>query len=145
MKLEVLVVPVSDVDRAKAFYQKLGFRLDIDYVGANDFRVVQLTPLGSESSIILGTGITTSPPGSLDGLHLVVYDIQTARDDMARRGIDVSEVFHDSGGVFHHAGTSHRVSGPHPDRDDYASFAAFKDPDGNGWILQEVKTRAPGR
>jgi catechol 2,3-dioxygenase-like lactoylglutathione lyase family enzyme len=145
MKLEVLVVPVSDIDRAKAFYQKLGFRLDIDYVGADDFRVVQLTPLGSESSIIIGTGITTSPPGVLNGLHLVVFDIEAARDELTRKGIDVSEVFHDAGGVFHHAGTSHRVPGPHPDRDDYASFAAFKDPDGNGWILQEVKTRAPGR
>lgn len=145
MKLEVLVVPVSDVDRAKAFYQKLGFRLDIDYVGTDGFRVVQLTPLGSETSIILGTAITTSVPGSLDGLHLVVHDIEAARDELVRKCIDVSEVFHDSGGVFHHAGASHRVSGPHPDRDDYASFAAFADPDGNGWILQEVKTRAPGR
>jgi catechol 2,3-dioxygenase-like lactoylglutathione lyase family enzyme len=145
MKLEVLVVPVSDVDRAKNFYQKLGFRLDIDYVGADDFRVVQLTPLGSEVSIILGTGITSSAPGSLDGLHLVVHDIEVARDELVRKGIDISEVFHDAGGVFHHAGSSQRVVGPHPDRDDYASFAAFRDPDGNGWVLQEVKTRAPGR
>lgn len=145
LKLEVLVLPVSDVDRAKDFYQKLGFRLDIDYLGADDFRVVQLTPLGSEASIILGSGVTASAPGSVDGLHLVVADIELAREELLRRGIDVSTIFHDSGGVFHHTGVGHRVDGPHADRDDYASFATFSDPDGNGWVLQEVRNRAPGR
>lgn len=145
LKLEVLVVPVSDVDRAKRFYESLGFRMDIDYVDSEEFRVVQLTPPGSEASIIVGTGITTAAPGSLQGLHLVVYDIEKAREDLASRGVEISEVFHDTGGVFHHAGEAHRASGPHPQRSDYGSFAAFSDPDGNGWVLQEVKVRAPGR
>jgi catechol 2,3-dioxygenase-like lactoylglutathione lyase family enzyme len=145
MKLEVLTVPVSDVDRAKSFYQGLGFRLDIDYLGDEGFRVVQLTPPGSECSIIIGDRITSADPGSAQGLHLVVYDIAAARADLVERGVDVGELFHDAGGVFHHAGTEGRVSGADPERNDYGSFASFSDPDGNGWLLQEVKTRAPGR
>jgi catechol 2,3-dioxygenase-like lactoylglutathione lyase family enzyme len=144
MKLEVVVVPVSDVDRAKAFYEALGWRMDIDYVAEPDFRVVQLTPPGSQASIIIGTGITAAAPGSFEGMQLVVKDIEAARDDLAARGVDV-EVFHDAGGIFHHAGTDGRVPGPAPERGDYGSFASFSDPDGNGWLLQEVVTRAPGR
>jgi catechol 2,3-dioxygenase-like lactoylglutathione lyase family enzyme len=145
MKLEVVVVPVSDVDRAKRFYEAMGFRMDIDYVGDGDFRVVQLTPPGSECSIIIGTGITSAAPGSTQGLQLVVLDIEAAHADLVGRGIDVGEVFHDAGGIFHHAGEVGRVSGADPDRGDYGSFASFSDPDGNGWLLQEVVTRAPGR
>jgi catechol 2,3-dioxygenase-like lactoylglutathione lyase family enzyme len=145
LKLEVLVLPVSDVDRAKGFYESLGFRMDIDYVASEDYRVVQLTPPGSECAIIVGKGISSAAPGSVQGLHLVVFDIEEARADLVGRGIDVSEVFHDAGGVFHHAGTEGRVTGPDPKRGDYGSFASFEDPDGNGWILQEVKQRAPGR
>lgn len=145
LKLEVLVMPVSDVDRAKRFYEDAGFRMDIDYVTDESFRVVQLTPPGSECSIIIGTGITTAAPGSLQGLHLVVSDIDKARAELVDRGLDVSEVFHDAGGVFHHSGTQGRVAGPAADHGDYGSFASFSDPDGNGWVLQEVKKRAPGR
>jgi len=146
MKLEVVLVPVSDVDRAKSFYESLGFRMDGDFVpGGDDYRVVQLTPPGSEASIIIGTGITKAAPGSVDGLQLTVLDIEAARADLAERGVDVSEVFHDATGVFHHAGTEARVAGPAPDRTSYGSFASFSDPDGNGWLIQEVPTRAPGR
>jgi catechol 2,3-dioxygenase-like lactoylglutathione lyase family enzyme len=145
MKLEVAVVPVSDVDRARAFYERLGWRMDIDYGDGNGFRVVQLTPPGSRASIIIGNDITSAPPGSVDGLQLVVDDITAAHDELARRGADVSEVFHDAGGIFHHAGTAGRVPGPAPERATYGSFAAFKDPDGNSWIVQEVTVRAPGR
>jgi catechol 2,3-dioxygenase-like lactoylglutathione lyase family enzyme len=145
MKLEVVVVPVSDVDRAKRFYEAMRFRMDIDYVDGEDFRVVQLTPPGSECSIIVGKGITSAAPGSVEGLQLVVLDIETARDELIGRGIEVSEAFHDAGDVFHHAGEDGRVVGPDPERSDYGSFASFSDPDGNGWLLQEVKTRAPGR
>ncbi|HEY9618879.1 MAG TPA: VOC family protein [Crinalium sp.] len=145
MKLEVLILPVSDVDRAKGFYATLGWRLDADFVTSKDFRVVQLTPPGSECSIIIGNGITSAVPGSVQGLHLVVFDIEKARTELVDRGVAVSEIFHDVDGVFHHAGTEGRVTGADPDRRDYASFASFSDPDGNGWVLQEVKTRAPGR
>jgi catechol 2,3-dioxygenase-like lactoylglutathione lyase family enzyme len=145
MKLEVLVVPVSDVDRAKAFYEGLGFRMDIDYVAGDDFRVVQFTPPGSEASIIIGRGITTAAPGSTQGLQLVVSDIEAARTELIGCGAEVSEVFHDIGGIFHHAGNEGRVSGPAPDRSDYGSFVSFNDPDGNGWFVQEVRQRAPGR
>jgi catechol 2,3-dioxygenase-like lactoylglutathione lyase family enzyme len=145
MKLEVAVVPVSDVDRAKRFYEAMGFRMDIDHVNGEDFRVVQFTPPGSECSIIVGKGITSAAPGSVEGLQLVVLDIEAARDELIGRGIEVSEAFHDAGGVFHHAGEEGRVIGPDPKRSDYGSFASFSDPDGNGWLLQEVKTRAPGR
>lgn len=145
MKLEVVVVPVADVDRAKAFYESLGFRMDIDYVDGDDFRVVQFTPPGSECSIIIGKGITTAAPGSLDSLQLVVLDIEAARADLTSRGVEVSEAFHDEGGIFHHAGTAGRVTGPDPERGDYGSFVSFSDPDGNTWFVQEVKVRAPGR
>ncbi|WP_351235819.1 VOC family protein [Streptomyces sp. NPDC002133] len=146
LKLEVLVLPVSDVDRAKQYYEGLGFRLDVDYSSADgDFRVVHLTPPGSQCSILFGNGVTTAAPGSVQGLHLIVGDIETARAELIDRGADVGEVFHDAGGVFHHAGDTARVSGPHPERASYGSFAAFTDPDGNRWVLQEVTTRLPGR
>ena len=145
MKLEVVVLPVADVDRAKDFYEKLGFRLDADFTGADGLRVVQLNPPGSECSIIIGDQLSTAVPGSVQGLHLVVYDIEAARAGLVERGAEVSEVFHDAGGIFHHAGTEGRVSGPDPERTDYGSFASFSDPDGNGWVLQEIKQRAPGR
>jgi catechol 2,3-dioxygenase-like lactoylglutathione lyase family enzyme len=145
MKLEVLVIPVSDVDRAKRFYETLGWRLDADFVTSKDFRVVQLTPPGSECSIVIGTGVTSAVPGSVQSLYLIVFDIETSRAALIDRGIEVSEVFHDIGGIFHHAGTEGRVAGPDPKRRDYGSFASFSDPDGNGWVLQEVKMRAPGR
>jgi len=130
MKLEVLVVPVSDVDRAKAFYQSLGWREDIDHVAGDNFRVVQFTPPGSEASIIIGKGISEAKPGSSQGLQLVVSDIEATRA---------------KGGIFYHLGTEWQVVGPEPNRGDYGSFARFKDPDGNGWVPQEVRKRAPGR
>ena len=145
MKLEVVVVPVSDVDRAKAFYGSLGWRLDADFPGDGGFRVVQLTPPGSACSIIFGSGVTAAPPGSAEGMQLVVTDIEAARAELVGRGVDVSEVFHDSGGVFHHAGNEARAAGPAQDHKTYGSFASFSDPDGNGWFLQEVTTRLPGR
>jgi catechol 2,3-dioxygenase-like lactoylglutathione lyase family enzyme len=145
LKLEVVVLPVADVDRAKAFYQSLGFRLDADFPGDGGFRVVQLTPPGSPTSIIFGNGVSSSAPGSVRGLYLVVDDIDAAREYLVSRGVDVSEVYHDAGGVFEHAGTKHRLPGADPNRGSYASFASFSDPDGNGWVLQEVTQRAPGR
>ena len=145
MKLEVVVLPVSDVDRAKAFYQKLGWRLDADFATSEEFRVVQFTPPQSEASIIFGKGITTAAPGSTQGLQLSVEDIEEAYAELTGRGVDVSEIFHDVGGVFHHAGNEGRVPGPEPERKSYGSFASFSDPDGNGWILQEIKQRLPGR
>lgn len=145
MKLEVVVLPVADVDRAKNFYQALGWREDADYDADDDFRVVQLTPPGSACSVIFGTGVTSAAPGSAQGLHLVVTDIDAARAELADNGADVSEVFHDAGGVFHHAGTEARVSGPAPEHRSYGSFASFSDPDGNGWLLQEITSRLPGR
>ena len=145
MKLEVVLLPVADVDRAKQFYQGLGWRLDADFPVGDDFRVVQLTPPGSDAAIIFGDGVTSAAPGSVDGLQLVVSDIEAARAELAGRGVDISEVFHDAGGVFHHAGTDGRVAGPDPKRSSYSSFASFSDPDGNGWVLQEITTRLPGR
>ena len=145
VKLEVVIVPVSDVDRAKTFYEGLGWRLDADLAVDDGYRVVQLTPPGSGCSIIFGTGVTSAAPGSFEGLQLTVYDIDEARADLAGRGVDVSEPFHDRTGIFHHAGSQGRVSGPAPEHADYGSFAAFSDPDGNGWLLQEIKTRLPGR
>jgi catechol 2,3-dioxygenase-like lactoylglutathione lyase family enzyme len=145
MKLEVVVVPVADVDQAKSFYKALGWREDADFAAGADFRVVQLTPPGSACSIIFGTGLTSAAPGSAQGLHLVVTDIEAARAELADRGAEVSEVFHDAGGIFHHAGTEGRVAGPAPDHQSYGSFASFSDPDGNGWLLQEITTRLPGR
>jgi catechol 2,3-dioxygenase-like lactoylglutathione lyase family enzyme len=145
MKLEVLILPVSDVDRAKRFYEKLGFRLDIDYVANDDFRAVQFTPPGSGTSINFGKGMTSAQPGSIDGLVLAVYNIDTARDDLIARGIEVSEVFHYAGGPFNNAVENPRVSGRDPEGRSYYSFASFEDPDGNGWLLQEIQTRLPGR
>ena len=145
MKLEVLVVPVSDVDRAKAFYKSLGWREDIDHVAGDNFRVVQFTPPGSEASIIIGKGISEARPGSSQGLQLVVSDIEGTRADLVAKGIDVGEIFHDKGGIFYHLGTEFQVIGPDPNHGSYGSFAKFKDPDGNGWVLQEVRQRAPGR
>jgi catechol 2,3-dioxygenase-like lactoylglutathione lyase family enzyme len=144
-KLEVLVLPVSDVDRAKEFYNRIGFRDDVDHVGGDGFRVVHLTPPGSAASIIIGEGVTDAAPGSAQGIHLVVDDILAAREELVARGAEVSEIFHDAGGVFHHAGTTGRVSGPHPERRSYGSFLSFEDPDGNGFVLQEVTAREPGR
>jgi predicted enzyme related to lactoylglutathione lyase len=145
VRLEVVVVPVSDVDRAKAFYESLGWRLDADLGVDEGYRVVQLTPPGSACSVIFGTGVTTAPPGSFEGLQLTVYDIDDARADLLGRGVEVSEPFHDVTGVFHHAGAQGRLSGPAPGHADYGSFAAFSDPDGNVWLLQEVTARLPGR
>jgi catechol 2,3-dioxygenase-like lactoylglutathione lyase family enzyme len=145
VKLEVVVVPVSDVDRARRFYEGLGWRIDADLTVDDGYRVVQLTPPGSACSIIFGEGVTSAAPGSSDGLQLSVYDIDEARADLIGRGADVSEPFHDVSGIFHHAGTEGRVNGPAPEHADYGSFAAFSDPDGNGWLLQEIKTRLPGR
>ncbi len=144
MKLEVVVIPVSDVDRAKRFYSDLGWRLDIDYTAGDDFRVIQFTPPGSECSVIFGKNVTTVAPGSMKGLHLIVSDIQAARDELLRRGVGISEPFHDAGGIFHHASAEGLVSGPNPQRKSYASYASFSDPDGNGWVFQEVTMRLTG-
>lgn len=155
MKLELFVLPVSDVDRARAFYEKAGFRLDLAKDINENYRVVHLTPPGSEASIIFGTGLTTALPGSAQGLYLVVTDIEQARAQLVERGIDVSEVFHDGKGVFFHGHDAgdvvhkgqgqERITGPHPERASYGSYATFSDPDGNGWVLQEITQRAPGR
>jgi len=145
MKLEVVVLPVADVDRAKAFYTGLGWRLDADFPVGEDFRAVQVTPPGSPTSVIFGTSVTSQAPGTAQGLQLIVDDIVAAHDELKRLGAGPSEVFHDAGGVFHHAGTDARVPGPAPERASYGSFLSFDDPDGNGWILQEVTTRLPGR
>lgn len=137
LKLELVLVPVSDVDRAKAFYtEKAGFNLDVDHRAGDDFRVVQMTPPGSACSISIGKGITKAAPGSVEGLHLVVSDIVAARAELAERGVDVSEVRHLESGAW--------VPGPNPERRDYESFAGFRDPDGNSWVLQEVRRSEPG-
>jgi catechol 2,3-dioxygenase-like lactoylglutathione lyase family enzyme len=145
MKLEVVVIPVSDVDRAKAFYTGLGWRLDADLAVDASFRVVQVTPPGSPASVIFGTSVTVQEPGTAQGLHLIVNDIDAAHDELKRLGAEPGEVFHDAGGIFHHAGTDARVAGPDPERHSYGSFLSFSDPDGNGWVLQEITTRLPGR
>jgi catechol 2,3-dioxygenase-like lactoylglutathione lyase family enzyme len=145
MRLEVVVIPVSDVDRAKAFYESLGWRLDADFAGVEGFRVVQVTPPGSACSVIFGDEVTGAAPGSAEGLQLVVNDIDAARADLVQRGVDVSDVFHDAGGVFHHAGNAARAAGPAPNHKTYGSFVSFSDPDGNAWFIQEVTTRLPGR
>jgi catechol 2,3-dioxygenase-like lactoylglutathione lyase family enzyme len=149
MKFEIVVLPVSDVDRAKEFYAKLGWRLDADYAHEDDFRVIQFTPPGSGCSVILGKNVTAAAPGSAQGLYLIVSDIEAARAELLRRGVEVSEVFH-SDGVY--GGTDEpylfgrvRVSGPDPEHRTYRSFASFRDPDGNGWLFQELTTRLPGR
>ena len=143
MSLEVVIVPVSDVDRAKAFYEKVGFRLDIDVANEN-FRAIQFTPPRSEASIIFGKGVTSARPGSAD-LVLAVDDIDATRDDLVARGVNVTEVFHYAGGPFNNAVDNPRVDGRDPQGRSYFSFASFKDPDGNCWLLQEVKERLPGR
>jgi catechol 2,3-dioxygenase-like lactoylglutathione lyase family enzyme len=150
MKLEVVVIPVSDVDRAKEFYARLGWRLDADFAAGDDYRVIQFTPPGSGCSIIFGKNVTAAAPGSAQGLYLIVSDIEAARNELLRRGVEISKVFHDAGDV--HAGTDEpylfgrrRVSGPDPEHRSYRSFASFGDPDGNGWLFQEVTTRLPGR
>ncbi|MFH9402632.1 VOC family protein [Streptomyces sp. NPDC017638] len=146
MKLEVIVVPVSDVDRAKNFYaEQLGFRLDADFPVHDGYRVVQVTPPGSACSIIFGQGVTEAPAGTLQGLHLVVTDIVQAQKELTARGVEVSGPFRDETGVFHHAGDVRRVPGLHPERASYGTFLSFSDPDGNGWIVQEITERAPGR
>jgi catechol 2,3-dioxygenase-like lactoylglutathione lyase family enzyme len=149
MKLEVVVIPVSDVDRAKAFYASLGWRLDADFADGKDWRVIQFTPPGSGTSVIFGSNVTAAAPGSAQGLYLVVSDIQAARNELRNRGVDVSEVFHadDVHGGTHQpflAGRN-RVNGAAPERQTYGSYASFSDPDGNGWLFQEVTTRLPGR
>jgi catechol 2,3-dioxygenase-like lactoylglutathione lyase family enzyme len=141
MKIEVVVIPVSDVDRAKRFYADLGWRLDLDFQGESDYRVIQFTPPGSACSVIFGKNVSAVAPGSAQGLHLVVSDIEIARDELTRRGIEVSEPFHDDGGVFHHANGECVMGGPNPQRQSYASYASFRDPDGNGWLLQEITAR----
>jgi catechol 2,3-dioxygenase-like lactoylglutathione lyase family enzyme len=145
MRLEVVVLPVADADRARDFYAALGWRLDADLAVEDGYRVVQLTPPGSGCSIIFGEGVTSAAPGSAEGLQLSVRDIDAARDDLIARGVEVSEPFHDATGVFHHAGTTARVAGTAPGHADYGSFVSFRDPDGNGWLLQEIRTRLPGR
>jgi catechol 2,3-dioxygenase-like lactoylglutathione lyase family enzyme len=143
MKLEVVIVPVSDVDRAKAFYEKLGFRLDIDIVNEN-FRGIQFTPPRSEASIIFGKGVTPAKPGSAE-LVLAVDNVDAAREDLLARGVNVSEVFHYAGGPFNNTIENPRIAGRDPERRSYLSFASFEDPDGNRWLLQEITTRLPGR
>ena len=146
-KLEVIVIPVSAVDRAKEFYTGLGWRLDADHAASDKFRIVQLTPPGSECSIQFGTGLTSARPGSVQSLYLIVSDIEAARAGLVGRGVEVSEVFHEGapGARFGQDGANGRVSGPAPEHASYGSFVAFSDPDGNGWLFQEVTTRLPGR
>jgi catechol 2,3-dioxygenase-like lactoylglutathione lyase family enzyme len=144
MKLEVVVVPVSDVDRAKRFYLGMGWRLDGDFASGADWRVVQITPPGSACSFFIGTGLTRAAPGSMQGLLLMVDDIEAARAELVARDVEVSETFHFEGGL-HFDGTRGRLPGPDPEGRSYFTFAAFDDPDGNGWVLQEIRTRLPGR
>jgi len=146
-KLEAIVIPVSDTDRSKRFYGNLGWRLDADFAFDNGFRVVQFTPPGSGCSIQFGTGTTSATPGSAQSTYLIVSDIDAARGELVARGVEVSEVFHPvtPGAQFQREGTSGRASGPAPEHASYRSFATFSDPDGNGWLIQEIKTRLPGR
>jgi len=139
MRLEVIVLPVSDVDRAKTFYRSAGFIEECDYASGEGFRVVQLTPPGSTTSIVFGDGVTASMPGSVRGLHLVVVDIEAAITALRDAGIEVTDAFHDLGGVFYHQSPEHEVPGPDPARRRHASFARFEDPDGNGWILDDAR------
>jgi len=150
MKFEIVVIPVSDADRAKEFYASLGWRLDADYDNGKDFRVIQFTPPGSGCSVIFGKNVTGAAPGSAQGLYLIVSDINAARDNLLRRGVKVSQVFHGGNDVY--AGPDEpylfgriRVSGSDPEHRSYRSFASFSDPDGNGWFFQEITTRLPGR
>ena len=150
MKLEIVVIPVSDVDRAKRFYGGLGWRLDADYASGDDYRVIQFTPPGSGCSVIFGKNVTGAAPGSVQGVYLIVSDIEAARTELLGRGVEVSEVFHGAADVY--AGPDEpylfgriRVRGRDPDRRSYRSFASFRDPDGNGWLFQEITARLPGR
>jgi catechol 2,3-dioxygenase-like lactoylglutathione lyase family enzyme len=150
MKLEIVVIPVSDVDRAKSFYSNLGWRLDADFAAGDDWRVIQFTPPGSGCSVIFGKNVTAAAPGSAQGLYLIVSDVEAARNELLGRGVKVGEVFHATGDT--HTGTDepflsgrHRVSGAEPHRGSYRSFASFNDPDGNGWLFQEITSRLPGR
>ncbi|MER5598716.1 VOC family protein [Streptomyces sp. NPDC002265] len=155
LKLEAIVLPVSDVDRAKNFYETAGFRMDVDNTFSDDYRLVHLTPPGSACSILFGKGMIDTAPGSAQGLYLIVTDVEQARAELVSRGIKVSDVFHDAGGILHHgheAGDAvhrgagqERLAGPDPERTSYASYATFSDPDGNGWVLQEITQRQPGR
>ena len=145
MKLEIVFLPVSHVDRAKAFYEKLGWRLDIDYVANEKFRVIQFTPPHSEASIIFGKGITSAESNSADSFVLAVDNVDSARDDLIARGVNVSEIFHYAGGPFNNSLENPRVRGRDPEGRSYFSFASFEDPDGNAWLLQEITTRLSGR
>jgi catechol 2,3-dioxygenase-like lactoylglutathione lyase family enzyme len=145
MKLEVIVLPVTDVDRAKRFYAGLGWRLDADFTLRERLRIVQMTPRGSPCSLIFGEGVTAAEPGSTQGLLLVVDDIEAARAELVAHGADVSEVFHFDAGFIHTWGTEGRVPGPDPEHRSYRTYTSFSDPDGNRWLLQEIKTRLPGR
>ncbi|MEU2262196.1 VOC family protein [Streptomyces sp. NPDC019645] len=155
LKLEVIVLPVADTERAKAFYHKLGFRLDLDTGPSTDFRGVHFTPPGSGCSIMFGEGMTAAEPGSVQGLYLIVSDINAARAELADRGIEISDVFHDANGVLFHGHArgdvthnlpgQERLAGRHPEGNTYSSYASFADPDGNGWVLQEITERFPGR
>lgn len=150
MKLEIVVIPVSDIDRAKEFYTNLGWRLDADYDNGSDFRVIQFTPPASGCSVIFGRNVTAAAPGSAKGLYLIVSDIEAARKNLLQRGVKVSEVFHGGDNVYSGPDETYlfgsiRVSGPDPERRSYRSFASFNDPDGNGWLFQELTTRLPGR
>ena len=145
LKLEVVVLPVADVDRAKRFYEGLGWRVDADFSNGVDWHVVQMTPPGSPCSVMFGQGLTTAAPGSVQGTFLVVDDVEAARAQLIARGVDVGEVFHFEGNLLRVVDTRGRVPGLDPNRASYFSFASFTDPDGNGWLLQEIKTRFPGR
>jgi catechol 2,3-dioxygenase-like lactoylglutathione lyase family enzyme len=155
MKLESVVLPVADVDRAKEFYERLGWRLDADFAVGDDFRLVQMTPPGSGCSIHFGKNLTSAAPGGVGDIHLVVADIDAVREDLAGRGIEVSEVYHctdgfacryrDIGSLLPDSGLDGRDDGRDPEGRSYSSFASFADPDGNGWVLQEITTRLPGR
>jgi catechol 2,3-dioxygenase-like lactoylglutathione lyase family enzyme len=146
LKLEVVVIPVADTDRAKEFYERLGWRLDAD-VARDGFRLIQITPPGSGCSIQFGTNLTSAAPGSASGLYLIVSNIKATRAELIARGAEVSEVFHEEeiGARFHPVGASDRLSGLAPEHQSYGSFATFEDPDGNGWVFQEITTRLPGR
>jgi catechol 2,3-dioxygenase-like lactoylglutathione lyase family enzyme len=149
MKLEIVIIPVSDVDRAKEFYGRLGWRQDAEFAAGEEFRVIQFTPPGSGCSVIFGKNVTAAAPGSAQGLYLIVSDIAATRDEVRGRGVEISEVFH-AGDRFVGADEPYlfgrvRVSGPDPQHGSYRSFASFRDPDGNGWLLQEITTRLPGR
>jgi catechol 2,3-dioxygenase-like lactoylglutathione lyase family enzyme len=145
LKLEVVVIPVSDVDRTRRFYESLGWRLDADFSNGDDWRLVQMTPPGSPCSVMFGKGFTPAAPGSVQGTFLVVDDLETARAQLIGQGVEVSQVFHFDGNLLRATGTKGRVPGPDPDGRSYLSFASFSDPDGNGWLLQQVTTRLPGR